>query len=48
MTRERLPGLVELLGLEEETLGPGRVACRLLADDRHRNIQGIVHGVVVR
>ena len=46
MTRERLPGLVELLGLEEEALGPGRVACRLLPDERHRNIQGVVHGVV--
>jgi len=39
-------GLVEMLGLEEERLGPGRVACRLATDDRHRNIQGVVHGSV--
>jgi uncharacterized protein (TIGR00369 family) len=46
MTEERPEGLIELLGLEEESLGPGRVAFRLLTDARHANIQGVVHGVV--
>ena len=46
MTKDRIPGLVELLGLEEEALGPGRVLCRLQTDERHQNIQGVIHGVV--
>ncbi len=46
MAEERHTGLVELLGIEEETLGPGRILCRLEADERHQNIQGVVHGVV--
>lgn len=46
MTKKRLPGLVELLGLEEDDLSPGRVRCRLTTDERHQNIQGVIHGVV--
>ena len=46
MAKERRPGLVELLGLEEDDLGPGRVRCRLATDERHQNIQGVTHGVV--
>jgi uncharacterized protein (TIGR00369 family) len=42
----RTDGLVEMLGLEEERLAPGRVLCRLRTDARHRNIQGVVHGSV--
>jgi len=38
--------LVELLGLEEQDLGPGQVRCRLVTDARHQNIQGVIHGVV--
>lgn len=46
MTKKRRPGLVELLGLEEDDLGPGRVRCRLATDERHQNIQGVIHGVI--
>ena len=46
MMEERPEGLIELLGMEEERLGPGRVAFRLLTEPRHANIQGVVHGVV--
>jgi len=46
MPRERRTGLVELLGIEEEALGPGRICCRLRVDERHQNIQGVIHGVV--
>ncbi len=46
MPQKRRPGLVELLGIEEEALAPGRVRCRLSADERHQNIQGVVHGMV--
>ena len=46
MAQSRKPGLVELLGIEEEALGPGRVRCRLAAGEQHQNIQGVVHGVV--
>jgi uncharacterized protein (TIGR00369 family) len=42
----RLPGFVELLGLREEALEPGRVRVTLRVDERHRNIQGVVHGSV--
>jgi len=46
MTKARPPGLVEVLGLEEEALGPGRVRCHLVTDVRHQNIQGVIHGSV--
>jgi len=46
MPRERLPGLVELFGMDEEALEPGRVRCTLRTDERHQNIQGVIHGVV--
>jgi uncharacterized protein (TIGR00369 family) len=46
MAQERRPGLVEWMGIEEEALGPGRVACRLGTDARHQNIQGVVHGLM--
>lgn len=46
MARERQVGFVEWMGLEEEDLGPGRVACRLRTDERHQNIQGVVHGLI--
>lgn len=43
---ERVTGWVESMGLTEEALEPGAVRCTLLTDDRHRNIQGVVHGSV--
>ena len=43
---ERHSGLVELMGIEERQAGPGVVHCWLTVDDRHRNIQGVVHGSV--
>lgn len=46
MPQERRPGLVELFGMVEEPLGPGRMRCRLETDARHQNIQGVIHGVV--
>jgi uncharacterized protein (TIGR00369 family) len=46
MTDARSEGLVELLGIREEAVEPGRVRCHLRATDLHRNIQGVVHGVV--
>ena len=46
MTDARKRGLVEFLGLEEEDLGPGHRLCRLATDERHQNIQGVIHGVV--
>jgi len=46
MTQPQPPGLIQLLGLEEERLRPGCVRFRLLTAQRHANIQGIVHGVV--
>ena len=46
MADERRAGLVEFLGLDEETVEPGQVRCRLPTDERHQNIQGVIHGVV--
>ena len=46
MKAPRKPGLVELLGIEEEALGPGRVKTWLAAGEKHQNIQGVIHGVV--
>jgi len=46
MTENPQGGLIELLGLEETRLAPGRVRFSLQTDQRHTNIQGIVHGVV--
>ncbi|MDJ0521469.1 MAG: PaaI family thioesterase [Planctomycetota bacterium] len=46
MADERRTGLVELFGMEEDVLGPGRIRCRLQTDERHQNIQGVIHGVV--
>jgi len=46
MSEGRRDGLVELLGIEEHPLGPGRVRCRLRAGEQHQNIQGVIHGVV--
>jgi uncharacterized protein (TIGR00369 family) len=46
MGQERRTGLVELFGMEEDVLGPGRIRCRLATDERHQNIQGVIHGVV--
>lgn len=46
MTRSRRRGLVEWMGIEEEALGPGRVRCRLHTDERHQNIEGVVHGLI--
>jgi uncharacterized protein (TIGR00369 family) len=45
-TQGRRRGLVELLGLAEEALGPGEVRVSLAIDERHQNIQGVVHGSV--
>ncbi len=46
MPIERREGLVELLGIEEESLAPGKVRCVLRVEERHQNIQGVVHGSV--
>ncbi|MDF1701933.1 MAG: PaaI family thioesterase [Planctomycetota bacterium] len=46
MAEARRTGLVELLGIEEEALEPGRVRCRLTTSEAHQNIQGVIHGVV--
>jgi uncharacterized protein (TIGR00369 family) len=46
MGSERRQGLVEWMGMEEEDLGPGRVRIRLRTDERHQNIQGVIHGIV--
>jgi uncharacterized protein (TIGR00369 family) len=46
MAIPRREGLVELMGIGEEALGPGRVRCALATDDRHQNIQGVIHGSV--
>ena len=46
MADQRRTGLVELFGMEEDVLGPGRIRCRLQTDERHQNIQGVIHGVV--
>jgi uncharacterized protein (TIGR00369 family) len=46
MKDERRKGLLELLGIGEEALGPGRVRCWLEAGEQHQNIQGVIHGVV--
>jgi uncharacterized protein (TIGR00369 family) len=46
MVEGRHSGFVEFLGLSEEALGPGRIRVSLRTDDRHRNIQGVVHGSV--
>lgn len=43
---ERAVGWVEALGLEEEQLGVGEVRCSLQVDQRHQNIQGVIHGSV--
>lgn len=43
---ERHSGLVELMGIEERVEAPGIVHCWLTVDERHRNIQGVVHGSV--
>ncbi len=46
MARERHRGLVEWIGMEEESLGAGRVACRLVTDEQHQNILGVIHGLI--
>lgn len=46
MDETREEGLLEWMGIEEEKLEPGRIRCRLTATDDHRNIQGVIHGVV--
>jgi uncharacterized protein (TIGR00369 family) len=47
MPPARLEGFVEWFGIEETPVGPGEVRCDLAVDERHRNIQGVVHGSVV-
>ncbi len=46
MATERVTGWVEFLGIEEESIAPGHIQCRLPMGDQHRNIQGVVHGSV--
>jgi uncharacterized protein (TIGR00369 family) len=46
MGAPRKTGFVEWMGIEEQDLGPGRVACRLVTTPRHQNIQGVIHGQV--
>jgi len=46
MSSERHEGLVELLGIEEESISPGKVRCTLRVEERHQNIQGVIHGSV--
>jgi uncharacterized protein (TIGR00369 family) len=46
MAKDRRRGLMEHLGIAERLLAPGRVACTLVTDERHQNIQGVLHGSV--
>lgn len=46
MAKDRRRGLMEHLGIEERRIAPGRVECRLVTDERHQNIQGVLHGSV--
>ncbi|MFM8386104.1 MAG: PaaI family thioesterase [Planctomycetia bacterium] len=46
MDKQRLPGWLEHVGMQDRLLAPGKVACRLQTDARHQNIQGVVHGSV--
>jgi uncharacterized protein (TIGR00369 family) len=46
MASPRSEGLVEFLGIVEEAVRPGEVRCTLRTDERHRNIQGVIHGSV--
>lgn len=46
MAGTRKQGLKELMGIEEERLAPGKIACRLTTTDVHQNIQGVIHGSV--
>lgn len=47
MAIPRRVGFVEHLGITEADLAPGEVRCDLAVDDRHQNIQGVVHGSVL-
>src|SRR5262245_7541817 len=47
MPPPRKVGLVEHLGLVPKDVRPGEVACDLALDERHQNIQGVIHGSVV-
>ena len=47
MATPRLVGFVEHLGIREEEVAPGEVRCELAVDERHQNIQGVVHGSVL-
>lgn len=46
MADTRREGLLEHLGIVERRVGPGHVVCSLTTDERHQNIQGVVHGSV--
>ena len=37
---------MEHLGITERLVAPGHVACALVTDERHQNIQGVLHGSV--
>jgi acyl-CoA thioesterase len=47
MPPARRTGFVEWIGLTETALRPGEVRCDLTVDERHQNIQGVIHGSVV-
>ena len=46
MATNRRRGLMEHLGIVEGRPSPGVVRCSLTTDERHQNIQGVVHGSV--
>jgi uncharacterized protein (TIGR00369 family) len=47
MALPRKVGLVEFLGLSESDVSPGEVRCELAVEERHQNIQGVIHGSVL-
>lgn len=46
MPNPRLRGLMEHLGITDRLVAPGHVACAVTTDERHQNIQGVLHGSV--
>jgi uncharacterized protein (TIGR00369 family) len=46
MPTVRRRGLMEHLGISDRLVAPGHVACSLATDERHQNIQGVLHGSV--
>jgi uncharacterized protein (TIGR00369 family) len=46
MPTVRRRGLLEHLGITDRLVAPGHVAATLVTDERHQNIQGVLHGSV--